>query len=90
MYYTDCRACSLAYSLTSINFSFQHLYFTFPELDDVFPATQFTTSQLDGKVRLRLSDQGYGAQKPITVQTFFKKTVDKIPDSVALGKFCAV
>lgn len=58
----------------------------FTELDDLFPASSFTTTAMDGKVVLRLSDSGPQAEKPITMQTFFKATVDKCPDAVALGK----
>lgn len=39
----------------------------------------------DGCVRLRLEDQGPAAEKPVSVMTALKTTVDKNPDYKALG-----
>jgi hypothetical protein len=46
----------------------------------------FMTWQRDGSVRLRLKDQGPGAEKPITVIEGLKQTVDRVPERVAVGK----
>ncbi|WAQ98367.1 ACBG2-like protein, partial [Mya arenaria] len=39
----------------------------------------------DGAVRLRMENEGYGAEKPITVQTMFLQTVQQVPDNLALA-----
>ncbi|XP_021368675.1 long-chain-fatty-acid--CoA ligase ACSBG2-like isoform X2 [Mizuhopecten yessoensis] len=54
-------------------------------IDDLLPATaQYTTSREDA-VKLRMDDTGPGVMKPLTVHTVFKNTVDKAPNTIALG-----
>ena len=56
------------------------------ECDDVFPATSHWTTSADGSVKLRMSETGYGAVKPITVMTMMSETVHRSPNHIAMGK----
>ena len=54
--------------------------------DEVAPATSFFTTDRDGAVKLRMGTKEYQAEKPITVISVFKKTVERVPNNLALGK----
>jgi len=47
-------------------------------------ADSLTTWLRDGAVKLRMTDSGPGAERPVTVMTAFKETVDRVPDRIAL------
>lgn len=54
-------------------------------MDDLLPAECLWTSKRDQPVRLRMQKSGPGSEIPITVPSFLKKTVDKIPSGIAMG-----
>ena len=53
--------------------------------DEVAPATSFFTTDRDGAVKLRMGTKEYQAEKPITVISVFKKTVERVPNNLALA-----
>ncbi|KAL8606650.1 hypothetical protein ACOMHN_025749 [Nucella lapillus] len=54
-------------------------------MDELAPAERMWTIQRDGAVRLRMGSSGPGSEAPYTVSTLFRKTVEKIPDGVAMA-----
>ena len=54
-------------------------------LDDLVEATTYYTTARDEGVLLRTDDTGPAAMKPFTVQTMFKRTVEKCPHQGAIG-----
>jgi hypothetical protein len=53
--------------------------------DSVLPASSLISWERNTPVALRLGDSGPLAEKPISVMTAMKRTVDKYPDHPALG-----
>ncbi|KAL4238196.1 hypothetical protein ACF0H5_002908 [Mactra antiquata] len=54
-------------------------------IDDLFPATDLTTTKMDGCVKLRMDSSGEGAIKPTTVQMMMRKTVQAVPKHLAMA-----
>lgn len=55
------------------------------DVEDVFAATELWTTDIDGRVRLRLESMGPASVKPTTIMTVLKNTVQKLPNGIALG-----
>jgi hypothetical protein len=58
--------------------------------DRLYPADSYTTVKIDGAVKLHLSDSDnvpFYESKPESVYTSFKRTVERIPNNIALGKY---
>lgn len=53
--------------------------------DDVLPASSLMSWERDKPVTLRLGNSGSLSEKPISIMTAMKKTVDKYPDHPALA-----
>ncbi|XP_052277987.1 long-chain-fatty-acid--CoA ligase ACSBG2-like isoform X2 [Dreissena polymorpha] len=54
-------------------------------LDDLLPATSYCTTDITAPVKLRLEKEGHASIKPITMETMFRQTAEKLPDTIALG-----
>lgn len=52
--------------------------------DQVFPASQVSTSKADGRVKLRMEETGVAARKPLSVPGLLKKIAHEYPNSPAL------
>ena len=57
------------------------------EADELAPSSKYVTWQADQPVKLRLSDSGPPARKPLTVVTAFKQAARRFPNHPALGNF---
>ena len=62
------------------------IFWYFIGIDDLAPATSYTTTQRDGAVKLRMGEKGNQADKPVTLISVFKKTKERAPNQLALGK----
>jgi hypothetical protein len=60
--------------------------------DCLYPASCYTTSKLDGAVKLRIDGERLTLNKknpsfePVSIFTRFKQTVEEGPEKIALGK----
>ena len=55
--------------------------------DDLAMADSLWTCSRDGAVKLRSADCGAAAERPLTVMSALRETVDRVPDHVALGRW---
>lgn len=55
------------------------------DIDDLFPASELWTTEMNGTVKLRMTQSGPGSEKPTTIPTVMKKTVQRLPNSLALA-----
>ena len=53
--------------------------------DTLFPATSSISTKLDEAVTIRFDPELY-EQKPISIYSWFKEMVDRLPNQYALGK----
>lgn len=54
--------------------------------DVLVPADSLITWQRGSAVRLRMGESGQAAERPISVMTMFRDTVELVPNKLALGK----
>ncbi|XP_061172776.1 long-chain-fatty-acid--CoA ligase ACSBG2-like isoform X1 [Saccostrea echinata] len=55
------------------------------DLDDLAPAANFIVTKGDEAVKLRMSESGYGSEKPVTVPSMLYQTVQRVPAHPALA-----
>jgi len=54
--------------------------------DELLPADSFWTTGRDTAVKLRVEANGPQSEKPVTVMTAFRQTVEKAPNHPAMGQ----
>ena len=63
------------------------LYDCSDHVDVLAPADSLITWKRGDAVRLRMTESGVGSEKPRTVMTEFRTTVERFPNNLALGEF---
>ncbi|XP_060572293.1 LOW QUALITY PROTEIN: long-chain-fatty-acid--CoA ligase ACSBG2-like [Ruditapes philippinarum] len=55
------------------------------DIDDLLPASSLWTTDMKGTVKLRMGNSGPASVKPTTIPTVFRKTVERLPNHLALA-----
>ncbi|KAJ8304976.1 hypothetical protein KUTeg_018559 [Tegillarca granosa] len=55
------------------------------DLDELAPASKYWTVNGSEAVKLHMTSEGHGSEKPITVPSLFHKTVQRVPNNVAMA-----
>ena len=61
---------------------------SFLGIDELLPAEDYCTVDIESAVKLRMKDIGPGSEPPITIPTLMEKTLQRFPNNAAMGQYC--